>query len=290
VDQFRKGNKVVLNWAIPCYRCYQCSRGHTNICENKMQVPLERMQHKDVPIIRSFNLATMSRYTVVHKNALTLIDVDIPFSSAAILGCGVMTGVGSALSAAKVEDGSIVVVLGCGGVGLSVIQGARICSAAKIIAIDINKNRLQLAQKMGATDLILADKTDSSFNKVKKEVLGLSNNRGADYAFEATAQAEHGSVPLLLIRNGGVAIGCSGIEQTIPFNMELFEWDKNYINPLYGQCNPANDFPGLLRLYQEGALLLDEMVTQTYSQNELKQAFEDMHSGKNAKGVIVFDE
>jgi Zn-dependent alcohol dehydrogenase len=120
------------------------------------------------------------------------------------------------------------------------------------------------------------------------EVKKLTNGRGADYAFECTAVPELGAAPLAMVRNAGTAIQVSGIEQEIPFDMNLFEWDKVYINPLYGGCRPQEDFPKILAHYASGDLQLEEMITRTYTLEELPQAFEDMLSGKNAKGVILF--
>jgi S-(hydroxymethyl)glutathione dehydrogenase/alcohol dehydrogenase len=113
--------------------------------------------------------------------------------------------------------------------------------------------------------------------------------RGADYAFECTAVPELGGAPLAMLRNGGTAVGVSGIEETVPIDMELFEWDKRYITPLYGQCRPSRDFPLLVRLYREGRLRLDEMITRTYALADLATAFEDMRRGVNAKGVLLPD-
>jgi S-(hydroxymethyl)glutathione dehydrogenase/alcohol dehydrogenase len=120
------------------------------------------------------------------------------------------------------------------------------------------------------------------------QVKALLNGRGADYAFECTAIPELGAAPLAMIRNAGTAVQVSGIEQEITIDMNLFEWDKVYINPLYGKCRPQIDFPKIIELYEKGSLLLDEMVTRTYRLEELDKAFDDMLQGKNAKGVIVF--
>ena len=117
----------------------------------------------------------------------------------------------------------------------------------------------------------------------------MTGGRGADYAFECTAVPALGSAPLAMIRNGGTAVGVSGIEQKISFDMELFEWDKLYINPLYGQCRPQIDFPMLLGLYAHQQLKLDEMVTRTYRLEDLEIAFSDMLAGRNAKGVLLMD-
>ena len=199
-----------------------------------------------------------------------------------------MTGYGSVVNAAKVKAGTSVVVLGTGGVGLNVIQGARIAGAGKIIAVDINPLRLEMAKEYGATHTLLAEKTDKGLLNAAKIVKTLTNGRGADYAFECTAIPELGAAPLAMIRNAGTAVQVSGIEQEIVIDMNLFEWDKVYINPLYGKARPQIDFPILQDLYAKGDLILDKMVTKTYCLEDLAEAFLDMHAGRNAKGVIVF--
>ena len=117
----------------------------------------------------------------------------------------------------------------------------------------------------------------------------MTGGRGADYAFECTAVPELGAAPLAMIRHGGMAIQVSGIEQPITIDMNLFEWDKTYINPLYGQCRPDRDFPRMFALYAAGTLLLDELVTTTYPIDDVDRAFDDLLAGRNAKGVLVFE-
>jgi Zn-dependent alcohol dehydrogenase len=289
VEGLEPGDHVALNWAVPCGRCFQCVRGNQALCESKPVVPRERTRLDGFGIRRAFALGTMATHTVVRHEACIRIDRDIPFASAAVVGCGVMTGVGSVLNAARVEPGSTVVVLGCGGVGLNCIQGARIAGAARIVAIDVLENRLALARQFGATGTILADRGDVGLLLAAQEVKKLTDGRGADYSFECTAIPEMGAAPLAMIRNGGTAVQASGIEKTIPFNMELFEWDKTYINPLYGKCVPGRDFPRLLRLYKSGMLKLDELVTPTYGLGDLAAAFEDMKAGRIAKAVLTID-
>lgn len=286
--ELQEGDHVLLNWAIPCGSCFQCRLGAENICENRGAVPDERFVYSKGKLNASFGLGTMATQAVVPMQAVVKIPKTIPFPVAAILGCGVMTGFGSVTNAAKVKPGSSVVIIGCGGVGLSVIQGARYRGATTIIAVDVNEARLKLAQAFGASDIVVAERSDKNLLLVAKQIKQMTDGRGADYAFECTAVPELGPSPLAMVRSGGTAVGVSGIEQTVPVDMELFEWDKIYINPLYGQCRPTRDFPLLLNLYEKKSLLLDEMVTRTYSLNRLAEAFDDMHRGINAKGVILF--
>jgi S-(hydroxymethyl)glutathione dehydrogenase / alcohol dehydrogenase len=289
VDDLKTGDRVMLNWAIPCGLCFQCSRGKENICEDRAAIPDERFRFSRGPLNASFHLGTMAAHAIVPKAAVLPLHPDVPFEVAAIMGCAVMTGFGSAVNAAQVTKGSTVVVLGCGGVGLSAMLGSRYQGAARIIAIDINPARLELALQFGASETLLADRNDRGLRDAAKEIRQRTAGRGADFAFECTAVPELGPAPLAMVRNGGMAIGVSGIEQFVPFDMELFEWDKLYLTPLYGACRPKRDFPLLVDLYLRKQLPLDAMVSRRYPLEGLDQAFQDMHAGVNAKGVLVFD-
>ena len=286
------GDRVLLNWAIPCRECFQCELGNESLCERHSPVTGNDPSAggaQGQPIARSFNLGTLSSHTVVRKEAVIPLTIEIPFSSACILGCGVMTGYGSVVNAAKLIPSSSAVVLGTGGVGLNVIQGARIAGAAQIIAVDISPDRLEMATQFGATHTIQAARDDIGLLAAAEQIKALCHGRGADYAFECTGIPALGAAPLAMIRNAGTAIQVSGIEEVIEIDMNLFEWDKIYLNPLYGKSRPTTDFPRLLELYESGDLQLDELVTRTYALDDLENAFEDMLAGRNAKGVIVFE-
>lgn len=302
VRDLAPGDKVILNWAMHCGHCFQCLEGNQHLCEIASPVAAGgngyTPGHADPsgttfnaqPVLRSFNIGTIAQYTLVKASALVKnVSVNMSFPAASIISCGVMTGYGSVLNAAKVKIGASVVVLGTGGVGLSVIQGAKIAGAGMIIAIDINPNRLKMAVEFGATHTLLADKADTGLLLAAQQVKSMTNNRGADYAFECTAIPELGAAPLAMVRNAGTAVQVSGIEQDITIDMRLFEWDKIYINPLYGKCRPQIDFMQIVQHYEKGDLMLEEMITRTYKINELDKAFDDMLNGRNAKGVIVFD-
>jgi len=299
VRHVRPGDSVVLNWAIPCGECFQCRRGDTVLCEDsKPAYVMERSNghaHPEgttlngQPVDRSFNLGTLSTLALVRAHAVTHLPQRVPFASACIIGCGVMTGFGSAVNIAKVTIDSSVAIIGCGGVGLNIIQGARLSGAGKIIAIDLRENSLMQARKFGATHTLLADAADKQFERLADAVKGLTDGRGADYAFEATAVPALAFAPLRLVRNGGMALQVSGINDPVSVPMPWFMWNKTYVTPLYGGCSPARDFPRIFGHYQRGELKLDELVTRTYSLKQLGTALEDMLSGRNAKGVITFD-
>ncbi len=301
VTGLQAGDKVILNWATPCGKCFQCLLGNQHLCENNSPVvagangytpghaTLSSTTFNGHPILRSFNIGTLAEYTLVKSSAVVLNhSVEMSFAAASIISCGVMTGYGSVVKAAKVKPGASVVVIGAGGVGLNVIQAARICGAIKIIAIDVNEERKPMAMQFGATDFLRASHQDAGLLAAAQTVKNLLGGRGADYAFECTAVPQLGAAPLAMVRNAGTAVQVSGIEQEILIDMRLFEWDKVYINPLYGQCCPQTDFPTLIDHYQKGALLLNEMITRTYALSNLHQAFNDLLHGRNAKGVIVF--
>lgn len=301
IKDLYEGDHVILNWATPCGECLQCELGNQHICDNNSPVVaggngytpghahLDGTKWNGESIERSFNLGTLSEYAIVKRSAIVKSESKIDnFSAAAIISCGVMTGYGSVINSAKLKHGSSAVVLGCGGVGLNVINACAIAGAKQIIAVDINENKLAFAKEFGATHTILADKNDRQLNEVAQKVKTLLGGQSADYAFECTAVPELGAAPLAMIRNAGTAIQVSGIEQEIAIDMRLFEWDKIYINPLYGKCNPQVDFPKIFNLYQEGQLKLDKMITKEYKIDEMQIALDDLVAGKNAKGVIVF--
>ncbi|MGN6640951.1 MAG: alcohol dehydrogenase catalytic domain-containing protein, partial [Mucilaginibacter sp.] len=295
VEGFAPGDKVILNWAMHCGHCFQCLEGNEHLCEVASPVAAggngytpghahpDGTKFNGEPLHRSFNIGTISEYTLVKASALVKNHSEkMSFPAASIISCGVMTGYGSVVNAAKIKPGSSVVVLGTGGVGLNVIQGAKVAEAGMIIAIDVNPERLTMARAFGATYSLLASKEDKGLLRAAEQVKALTDGRGADYAFECTAIPELGVAPLAMVRNAGMAVQVSGIEQEITIDMNLFEWDKTYINPLYGKCRPQIDFPNIVNLYEDGKILLEEMITRTYTIDELDKAFDDLLKGRNA--------
>jgi S-(hydroxymethyl)glutathione dehydrogenase/alcohol dehydrogenase len=280
------GDRVLLNWAIPCGACFQCLRGARNLCENKPSVPAARFHHAHATLRPMFGLGTLAELALVPEQAIVVLPPGLPFPIAAIMGCAVMTGYGSVVNVAQVARGESVVVLGCGGVGLSVLLAAAAVGASPLIAVDVEEGKLRKARELGATETVLAQHDDKHLANVALQIKSMTGGRGADYAFECTAVPELGVAPLAMVRNGGTAVAVSGIEQTIQADMELFEFDKWYINPLYGACDPARDFPRLISLYETGQLDLDSLIAQTYTLDNVEKAFDALRSG-GGKGVLI---
>ncbi len=298
VTAFRPGQRVLLNWALPCGRCPQCRRGRGSLCERTHGVdptlgssspPPGHTHWRGQAVERSFRLGTLAQFTLVRAEALTALPATLPMRCACILGCGVMTGVGAALNVAAVQAGDTVAVVGCGGVGLSVVQGARLAGAGRIIAIDRRPEALQRAQSLGATHTLRAPDDDPRHEQLAAAVRALTDGRGADHAFEATGVAALAFLPLKLCRHGGHAVQLSGAHGPQTVEMPEFWWDKRYLVPLYGGCQPERDFPRLIDWALRGELQLDRMVTHTYALADLGRAFDDMLAGRSAKGVILFE-
>ena len=296
--QLQPGRPVLLNWAIPCGGCPQCQRGRGSLCERTHGVDLAlgssapapgHTLWRGQPVERSFKLGTFAEHTLVRAEALTVLPRQLPARHACILGCGVMTGVGAAVNVAQVQPGDTVAVVGCGGVGLSVVQGARLAGAARIVAIDRRPAALQRAVALGATHTLEPTADDAQGDQLVAAVRALTDGRGADHAFEATGVAALAFLPLKLCRNGGNAVQLSGAHGPVSVEMPQFWWDKRYLVPLYGGCLPERDFPRLFDWAARGELVLDSLVTHTYRLHQLGQALDDMLAGRSAKGVILFD-
>ncbi len=292
------GQPVLLNWAIPCGGCPQCRRGCGALCERTRGVDAALGSSAPAPghtrwrgqaVERAFGLGTFAGHTLVRAEALTPLPAALPMRHACILGCGVMTGVGAAVNVAQVQPGDTVAVLGCGGVGLSVVQGARLAGAARIIAIDHRPAALQRARELGATHAVVPPADNPQAEHLAAAVRALTGGRGADHAFEATGVAALAFWPLKLCRNGGNAVQLSGAHGPVSVEMPQFWWDKRYLVPLYGGCLPERDFPRLFDWAARGELALDSMVTHTWRLGDLAQALDDMLAGRSAKGVILFD-
>ena len=291
VSDLAPGDHVIFSFIYMCGKCRFCVAGRPVLCLEQgkaLTTPLEGTPRvrdaSGAPLGIFSGCGSMAEYATVSAENLIKIDPKIPLDCAALVGCGVTTGVGAVFNTARVEPGSSVAVFGCGGVGLSVIQGAVIAGAQRVIAIDTLEPKLQMARKFGATDTILFK--EDPVKELKKLTGG-----GPDYAFECVGSGELAATAYRAIRRGGLAVvvgvakpgdSTSVRTMTLPFE------EKTLTGSYFGSCVPRVDFPRMLALYLAGQLKLEELITRRYSIAEAPQAFADLESGRNARGVITF--
>ncbi len=293
VSGFAVGDHVVLSFIPTCGRCSECQRAQPWLCtagRDKLGTMLDgsaRVRGADGEDINVMQfLGCMAEHVVAPAISAVKIDPSFPLDKAALIGCGVMTGVGSAINTAKVTPGASVVVFGCGGVGLSVIQGARLAGARQVIAVDLANNKLDLARLFGADETINSSETDA-LERIRELTGG-----GADFSFEAVGLPNLMEQAYEAITAGGTltVVGVASLTDTVSFNGLLLSMSAKTIKgSLYGSANPPVDFPKLLDFYRRGRLNLDDMVSKTYTIDEAPQAFEDMVANVNARGVILYD-
>ncbi len=289
----KPGDHVVLAYTPQCGRCYFCTIGEPNLCETSAITREGALPNGHHPVRRGgvalnqlTGIGTMSEYTVVHETSVVPIDPDIPLDKAALVGCGVMAGVGAVINTARVQPGSSVAVFGSGGVGLNVVQGAAIAGANTIIAVDTNLLKLEYAQRFGATHMVHAGAIDPVAHI--KEMTG---GRGADYTFEAIGNPQVMRQAYESARRGGTVtiIGIARPDTEVVLPAPMIPRDaKKLLGSYYGSARQRVDLPRLLDLYRTGQLKLDELITRTYPIEEAQQAFDDLEAGKNARGVLIF--
>jgi S-(hydroxymethyl)glutathione dehydrogenase/alcohol dehydrogenase len=289
VTRVRPGDHVVLSWLPPCRKCFYCLGGQPYLCEEGIAAmyagPYATVGN--VGIWRGLGTATFAELAQVPERSVVRIDASIPLEIAALVGCAVTTGVGAVFHTARVEPGTTVAVVGCGGVGLSAIQGARLAGASRIIAADLRANRLALASQMGATDVV-----DASAGDPVAAVRGLTGGRGVDHAFEVVGRSDTIRLSFAMTRRGGTTtlVGAGRLDDEVRFNaMELFADAKRVLGCLYGSSDPDRDFPLLLEHHRAGRLELDRLVTRRISLDEVNDAFAAMEAGEGARTVIAFD-
>ena len=291
VSNVSVGDHVVLSFVPSCGECFFCERGEHHFCSagapnGLMFDGTSRVHLGDKDLFTMQFLGCMSQYAVVPAISVVQIDKNLPFEQAALVGCGVMTGAGAAIKTAQVQPGSTVAVFGCGGVGLSTIQGARIAGAGTIIAVDLNEDKLALAKEFGATHSVNA--SDDPVGPVREITGGI----GVDYSFEVIGVPAVMAQAYAAARRGGTVciVGLGKLTETVPLNAMLLSVEgKKTIGSFYGNANFRVDMPMLLDLYKSGKLDLDRMITKTYKIDDALQAFEDLESGVNARGVIVYE-
>lgn len=293
VTRLKPGDHVTLSWTPDCGECFYCLRGQPNLCETFTEpiwngVMLDgspRLSWQGKPVYHYCGLATFAEYTVVPEQSCIPIRADVPLRVAALVGCAVATGVGAAFYTAGVKPGDTVVVYGVGGVGLNIIQGAALCGAEKIIAVDVRAAKMPIASQFGATHTLLANEDTLT------AIRDLTDGRGAEHVFESVGVTKIQEDALAAVRPGGtltlVGLAPMGTGTNLP-GAVLVRQEKTVKGSYYGSVSPRRDFPMLIELYKTGKLKLDELVSQEYQLEQINEAYAAMLSGSVARGVIVF--
>lgn len=286
VTHVQAGDHVIMAFWPPCWNCDFCLGGQPHLCETftNEAIGVPRVKTPDTPLFAYAGLGSFAEETVVLGEAAVKIPEDIPLDIAALIGCGVMTGVGAALNTAKVQPGSKVAVFGCGGVGSSVIQGARIAGATQIVAVDLVESKLEEAKKFGATHAV----TPGQFGAANMEVTG---GRGFDYAFEVIGRPETIRNAWDATRRGGmtIVVGAGRMDAMVPFSaFELFYQERTLKGCWYGSANVRLDFPKLLAFWRNGMLDLEGMISQRIDLGQINEAFEACAKGEVVRSLIEF--
>jgi len=289
VTYLKPGDHVIACLSVFCGNCEQCMSGHPNRCSNKAATQRDpkdkpRISQKGKPINQFLDLSSYCERMLVHENALVKIREDIPLDRAALVGCGVTTGVGAVLNTAKVEPGSTVAVFGCGGVGLAAIQGARIAGARKIIAVDMFEGKLAMAKRLGATDAVDASNSDP-IEEIKKLTGG-----GVDYSFEAIGLKKAAEQAFNSLKPGGTAtvIGMIPVGQKVEIDGFMFLTERKLQGSNMGSNRFRIDMPRYLDFYLQGRLKLDEMISRRGKLEDVNEAFRAMKAGEVARTVLMF--
>lgn len=286
------GDAVLLTWVATCGRCAFCNAGRTHLCDAVMNAAATGEENVfrigDMPVGRLAGVASFAERTVVRASAAIKIPDSVPLDRVCLIGCGVMTGVGAVTNTVRLRAGETAAVIGCGGVGLNVIQGARLAGAGRIIAVDLHPSKLEMARSFGATDTVDASVVDD----VPAAIQELTDGLGVDYAFEVIGNPTTIAQAFAAAKRGGkaVVVGATGIEDTVTLPAVSFCLEeKSVIGSLYGSAVMSRDMPALVDLYSRGRLMLDELISRRIALDEVNDAFRAMTAGEVARSVIVYD-
>ncbi len=290
VTYLSPGDHVITCLSAFCGHCENCISGRPSICMNKNTELVRgaddapRLSRNGEPVSQFLHLSSFAEQLLVHENTVVKIDKEMPLDRAALIGCGVTTGLGAVFRTARVEPGTSVAVIGCGGIGLSAIQGARIAGANKIIAVDMLQSKLDLAKTMGATHTVDASAVDAV--AAVRELTG-----GVHYSFEAVGLKVTSEQAYGMLRSGGQAtvIGLVPVGTKIEIEAVTLIDEKILTGSNMGSNQFRTDMPRFVDMYMQGRLNLDDMISQTVKLEQVNEAFEDLKKGNVARSVISFD-
>jgi S-(hydroxymethyl)glutathione dehydrogenase/alcohol dehydrogenase len=288
VEEFAPGDHVIACLSGFCGRCDYCLTGSTHLCSRRPMRKRDeapRITYKGAPVTQMALLGAYAEKILVHENSVVKIGSDFPLDRAALIGCGVTTGVGAALNTAKVTPGSTVAVFGAGGIGLSAIQGARIAGARMIIAVDVHENKLATSREFGATHIV-----DASSRDPVQAIVDITGD-GVDFSFEAIGLKQTAEQAFDCLRAGGTAtiIGMIPVGQKIELDGRVFLREKKIQGSSMGSNHFKVDMPKYIDFYNQGRLKLDEMITVRGRLEDVNEAFRAMKAGEVARTVLMFD-
>ena len=289
VHYVKPGDHVITCLSVFCGHCEQCLTGHMSLCKepetNRSQDEPPRLSHNDKPLTQFAQLGSFAEMMLVHEHALVKVREDMPMDRAALIGCGVTTGIGAVIHTAKVEPGSTVAVIGCGGIGLSAINGAALAGAARIIAVDMVPSKLELARKFGATDVV-----NASDGEAVGSVIEMTGG-GVHYSFEAIGLKATAEQAFQMLRAGGTAtvIGMIPPGQMVSLHGVDFLSEKKIQGSFMGSNRFRVDMPRFIDFYMQGKLHLDDLISNRIALTDINEGMEALKSGEIARSVIMFD-
>jgi S-(hydroxymethyl)glutathione dehydrogenase/alcohol dehydrogenase len=290
VTYVKPGDHVICCLSVFCGYCAKCMSGHPNLCSNKQATQRDpkdkpRISQKGKLVNQFLDISSYCEKMLLHENAVVKIREDLPLDRAALIGCGVTTGVGAVLNTAKIEPGSTVAVFGAGGVGLAAIQGARIAGARKIIAVDKFEGKLAMAKRLGATDTVDASSSDP-VDEIRKLTGG-----GVDYSFEAIGLKSAAEQAFNALKPGGTAtvIGMIPVGQKVEIDGYMFLTERKLQGSSMGSNRFRIDMPNYIDFYMQGRLNLDDMISRRGKLEDVNDAFRAMKAGEVARTVLMFD-
>lgn len=289
VHYVKPGDHVITCLSVFCGHCESCLTGHLSLCQepetNRSSKEEPRLSQNDQPLTPFAQLGSFAEMMLVHEHALVKVREDMPMDRAALIGCGVTTGIGAVIHTAAVEPGATVAVIGCGGIGLSAINGAALAGASRIIAVDMVASKLELARKFGATDLV-----DASDGESVQKVIEMTGG-GVHYSFEAIGLKATAEQAFQMLRAGGTAtvIGMIPPGQMVSIHGVDFLSEKKIQGSMMGSNRFRVDMPRFVDFYLQGKLHLDDMISNRIALSDINEGMAALETGEIARSVIMFD-
>ncbi len=289
VSYVQTGDRVIMSFKPFCGSCYHCVRGEPNLCSDVSigAAAGQRLTWNGNPVLQFASVGSFAELMITTESGLVKIPEEMPMAEAALVGCGVMTGIGAALYTARVPGGAVTAVIGCGGVGLNVIQGCRLAGASEIIAIDVVPEKLEMAKTFGATETVNSSDTDPV-----QAVQELTGGTGVEYAFEAIGIPDCAAQAFAMTRSGGtcVVVGMHPMGSQISIPAPDFLAEKKLIGCMYGSTRFREHMPKLVDLFLKDRIDLTGLVSQRLALEEVNEAFELMKAGKVARSVLEISD